>query len=165
MTQGVLYIHSAPRALAPHIEWAASGVLGVPAQMRWHEQPAGPGLVRADLSWRGREDTGARLVSAIRGWDEVRYEVVQDATAAADGARWSATPELGIFHAATDRAGNTVLSEDRVRACIDRAAASRDPRALERELALALGEPWDDDLEIYRHAGEGVRMRWLQRVV
>src|SRR5690625_7266431 len=28
MTQGVLYIHSAPRALAPHIEWAASGVLG-----------------------------------------------------------------------------------------------------------------------------------------
>ena len=30
MTQGVVYIHSAPRALAPHIEWAAGGVLGMP---------------------------------------------------------------------------------------------------------------------------------------
>lgn len=43
MTQGVLYIHSAPRALAPHIEWAASGVLGVPASCTWHEQPVGHG--------------------------------------------------------------------------------------------------------------------------
>ncbi len=165
MTQGVLYIHSAPRALAPHIDWAASGVLGVPARLQWREQPVGPGLVRADLTWRGREDTGARLASAIRGWDDVRYEVVQDATAHADGARWSCTPELGIFHAATDRAGNTVLSEDHVRACMERAASSRNPEALARELSLALGEPWDEDLEIYRHAGEGVRMRWLQRVV
>lgn len=165
MTQGVLYIHSAPRALAPHIEWAASGVLGMPVAMTWREQPVGRGLVRAELPWRGRDDTGARLVSSLRGWDEVRYEVVQDATPAADGARWSCTPDLGIFHAATDRAGNTVLSEDHVRGCMERAAASRDPRALERELSLALGEPWDEDLEIYRHAGEGVQMRWLQRVV
>ena len=85
MTQGGLYIHSAPRALAPHIEWAASGVLGVPAKLVWREQPVAPGLVRSELSWRGREDTGARLASAIRGWDDVRYEVVQDATAQADG--------------------------------------------------------------------------------
>lgn len=165
MTQGVLYIHSAPRALAPHIDWAASGVLGVPSRLQWREQPAQRGLVRADLTWRGREDTGARLVSALRGWDEVRYEVIQDATPQADGARWSCTPELGIFHAATDRAGNTVLTEDHVRGCMQRAAASGDPDALRRELSIALGEPWDEDLEIYRHAGEGVRMRWLQRVV
>lgn len=165
MTTGVLYIHSAPRALAPHIDWAASGVLDVPARLQWREQPVGRSLVRAELTWRGREDTGARLASAIRGWDDVRFEVIQDPTAAADGARWSCTPELGIYHAATDRAGNTVLGEDRVRACIERAAGSRDPRALEKELAIALGEPWDEDLEIYRHAGEGVRMRWLQRVV
>ena len=58
-----------------------------------------------------------------------------------------------------------MLSEDHVRGCMERAAASQDPRALQRELSLALGEPWDEDLEIYRHAGEGVRMRWLQRVV
>jgi len=162
MTHGVLFIHSAPRALAPHIEWAASGVLGVPAKIRWEDQPVGRSLVRAELSWRGGGDTGARLVSALRGMDEVRFEVVQEATPVSDGARWSCTPELGIHHAATDRAGNTVLTEDRVRGCIDRAEG--DPRALVRELGIALGEPWDEDLEIYRHAGEGVPMRWLTRV-
>ena len=165
MTQGVLYLHSAPRALAPHIDWAASGVLGVPARMHWREQPVEDGAVRADLAWRGREDTGARLVSALRSMPEVRLEVIQDATAQADGARWSCTPELGIFHAATDHAGNTVLTEDHVRGCMERAARSSVPDALRRELDIALGAPWDEELEIYRHAGEGVRMRWLQRVV
>lgn len=165
MTQGVLYIHSAPRALAPHIEWAADGVLDMPVRIHWREQPVGPGLLRAELTWRGREDTGARLASTLRGMDEVRYEVVQEATAKADGGRWSCTPELGIFYAATDRAGNIVLTEDHVRGCMERASATRDPRALQRELSTALGEPWDEDLEVYRHAGEGVRMRWLQRVV
>lgn len=165
MTQGMLYIHSAPRALAPHIEWATRGVLGVPARWSWRQQPVGRGLLRADLSWRGREDTGARLVSAIRGWDDVRYEVVQEATATADGARWSCTPELGIFHAATDRAGNTVLSEDMVRSCMERAAGAHDAQSLRNALEVALGAPWDEELEIYRHAGDGVQTRWLQRVV
>ena len=27
-TRGVLYVHSAPRALCPHVEWAIAGVLG-----------------------------------------------------------------------------------------------------------------------------------------
>lgn len=162
MTQGVLYIHGAPRALAPHIEWAADGVLGVPARIRWEEQPAQRGLVRADLSWRGREDTGARLVSALRSMPGVHFEVTQEATAHCDGARWSCTPDLGVHHAATDRAGNIVLTEDHVRGCMER--AGHDPVALRRELSIAMGEPWDEELEIYRHAGEGVPMRWLHRV-
>src|SRR5690625_5038964 len=78
MTQGVLYIHSAPRALAPHIEWAASGVLGVPARIRWEEQHVGRGLLRAEMTWRGRDDTGPQLVSAMRGMHEVRFEVTQE---------------------------------------------------------------------------------------
>ncbi|GAP77259.1 hypothetical protein Y09_0071 [Brachybacterium sp. SW0106-09] len=93
---------------------------------------------------------------------EVRFEVTQEATAAVDGARWSCTPELGIHHAATDHAGNIVLTEDHVRGCMERAGS--DPHALPRELGIALGEPWDEELEIYRHAGEGVPMRWLHRV-
>ncbi|WP_246954811.1 DUF3145 domain-containing protein [Brachybacterium sp. Marseille-Q7125] len=162
MTQGVLYIHSAPRALTPHIEWAAAGVIGVPPHMRWEEQSIGRGLMRSELSWRGREDTGAHLVSALRGMHEVRFEVTQEATSRTDGARWSCTPELGIHHAATDHAGNIVLTEDHVRGCMERAGG--DARALQRELGIALGEPWDEELEIYRHAGEGVPMRWLHRV-
>lgn len=163
MTQGVLYIHSAPRALTPHIDWAASGVLDVPARMRWESQYVGRGLLRSEMTWRGREDTGAALVSALRGMDEVRFEVTQEPTAQVDGARWSCTPELGVHHAITDHAGNIMLSEDHVRGCLER--AGHDPLALRREMAIALGEPWDEELEIYRHAGDGAPMRWLQRVV
>lgn len=162
MTQGGLYIHSAHRALAPHIEWAAHGVLGMPVRLRWEDQPVGRGLVRAEIPWRGQEDTGARLVTALRPMGEIRFEVTQEATSRADGARWSCTPELGVHHAVTDRAGNTVLTEDRLRGCMDR--AGRDGLAIQREIGIALGEPWDEELEIYRHAGEGVPMRWLHRV-
>lgn len=163
MSSGVLFVHSAPRALAPHIDWAASGVLGVPARMRWEDQPMAPRLLRAELPWRGREDTGARLVSALRGMHEVRFEVTQDPTPLSDGARWSCTPDLGIHYAATDRAGNVVITEDHVRGCMER--AGNDARALQRELGIAIGEPWDEELELYRHAGDGAPMRWLQRVV
>lgn len=134
----------------------------MPARMRWEEQPVGRGLLRAELPWSGREDTGARLVSAMRGMHDVRFDVTQEATARDDGARWSCTPDLGVYHAATDHAGNIVLTEDHVRGCMER--AGHDPIALRRELDIALGAPWDDELEIYRHAGEGVPMRWLHRV-
>ena len=162
MTQGVVYIHSAPRALAPHIEWAAGGVIGMPVRIRWEDQPARRGQLRTEFTWRGRADTGASLVSALRGLHELRFEVTQDPTTVTDGSRWSHTPELGIHHGVTDRAGNLVLTEDHVRGCMER--ASGDALALQRELGVALGEPWDEDLEIYRHAGEGVPMRWLHRV-
>jgi hypothetical protein len=33
--------------------------------------------------------------------------------------------------------------------------------SLEAELALLLGQPWDDELESFRHAGAGAPVRWL----
>jgi hypothetical protein len=33
--------------------------------------------------------------------------------------------------------------------------------SLEDELALLLGQPWDDELEPFRHAAEGAPVRWL----
>jgi len=33
--------------------------------------------------------------------------------------------------------------------------------SLEAELALLLGQPWDDELEPFRHAAEGAPVRWL----
>ena len=42
-TRGVLYVHSAPSALCPHIEWAVGGVLGVAVNMTWIPQPAQAG--------------------------------------------------------------------------------------------------------------------------
>ena len=35
---------------------------------------------------------------------------------------------------------------------------------LHRELRLALGQAWDDELEPFRHAAEGNPVVWLHRV-
>lgn len=161
ITRGVLFVHSAPRALCPHVEWAAGNVLGVRVAMDWTVQPAGAGFYRAELSWQGAQGTGAKLASALRGWAHLRYEVTEEASHGADGSRWSHTPELGIFHAATDVHGNVVVPEDRIRAALQFAD---DPLRLREELDLALGQAWDDELEPFRYAGAGAPVRWLHRV-
>src|SRR5450756_510275 len=51
ITRGVLFVHSAPRALCPHVEWAAGGVLGSRLSLDWTPQPASRGLYRAEYSW------------------------------------------------------------------------------------------------------------------
>jgi len=161
ITRGVLFVHSAPRALCPHIEWAAGGVLGGRLSLDWIEQPAAPGMFRTEHSWQGLQGTGARLTSALRGWAHLRYEVTEEASHGADGARWSHTPELGIFHAVIDVHGNILVPEDRVRAALEHGA---DAARLRRELELALGQAWDDELEPFRYAGAGAPVRWLHRV-
>ena len=154
-------MHSAPRALCPHVEWAAGSVLDARASFEWTPQTAVPGLFRAELSWTGSPGTGARLASALRGWTHLRYEVTEEASRGADGGRWSHTPDLGIFHAQIDVHGNTVVPEDRIRTAMEHAA---DPLRMRLELNLALGQAWDDELEPFRYAGAGVPVRWLHRV-
>jgi Protein of unknown function (DUF3145) len=160
--RGVIFVHSAPRALCPHIEWAAGGVLGVRLSLDWIDQPAAPGFVRTEFSWAHDVGTGARLTSALRGWAHLRYEVTEEPTAGADGGRWSHTPELGIFHAVADAHGNVLVPEDRIRAALERGAG--DPARLVAELDLALGRAWDEELEPFRYAGDGAPVRWLHRV-
>jgi hypothetical protein len=161
MTRGVLFVHSAPRALCPHVEWAAGGVLGMRVALDWTAQPAAPGLFRGELSWQATPGTGARLTSALRGWAHLRYEVTEEPSPGVDGARWSHTPELGIFHAVTDVHGNVLVPEDRVRAALELA---EDPERMRAELDLALGAAWDRELEPFRYAGDGAPVRWLHRV-
>lgn len=162
-TRGVLYVHSAPRALCPHIEWAVAGVLGVRVQLDWIRQPAVPGTWRSEFSWRGRAGTASELASALRGWDLLRFEVTAEPCATAEGERYSSTPTLGIFHAVTGMNGDILVPEDRLRAALTRSL--RGESDLEAEVAGLLGKPWDDELESFRHAGEGAPVRWLHQVV
>jgi len=85
ITRGVLFVHSAPRALCPHIEWAAGNVLGGRASFDWTAQPAGPDFYRSEHSWQGPQGTGARLASALRGWAHLRYEITEEASHGVDG--------------------------------------------------------------------------------
>ena len=161
-TRGVLYVHSAPRALCPHLEWAAGRVLGRAQPLEWTEQPVLPGSMRAEISWRGPVGSGAALASALRGWEHLRFEVTEDPASGSDGARWMHTPDLGIFHAQTDALGNVVVPEDRIRAAIEQAGSSS--RELHRELRLALGQAWDEELEPFRYAGSDSPVLWLHKV-
>jgi Protein of unknown function (DUF3145) len=189
--RGMLQVHSTPPALSPHIEWAVAGVLGVPVRLPWVDQPASPGTLRAELDWQGRPGASAAITSALAAWNRLRFEVTEEASAGCDAVRYSHTPSLGTFSAVTSANGDILVPEGRLRAAMTLAAASapapgrshgigleavggadtlRDlhgPRhpalggSLEAELALLLGQPWDDELEPFRHAAEGAPVRWL----
>ena len=160
--RGVLYVHSSPGALCPHIEWAAGRALGRAVNFTWETQPVLRGAQRTEFFWDGPQGTGARLATALRGWEHLRYEVTEDAGLGTDGGRWMHTPDLGIFFVQTDTAGNTVVPEDRIRYAME--VAGPNPLELHRELRLALGQAWDDELEPFRYAGEGAPVRWLHQV-
>ena len=78
MTRGVVFIHSTPKALCPHITWALESALDGRLSIDWTPQPAGAALVRAEFPWAGVQGTGAKLASTLRGWDNLRYEVTAD---------------------------------------------------------------------------------------
>ena len=160
--RGVLYVHSAPRALCPHIEWAAGRALDRAVSFEWVDQPVLPGALRTEWVWEGDRGTGARIASALRGWEHLRFEVTEEPSPGADGGRWMHTPDLGIHYAQTDSAGNIVVAEDRIRYAIEVAAG--DPRELQRELDVALGAAWDEELEPFRHAGDDAPVVWLHKV-
>ena len=162
-TRGVLYVHSAPSALCPHIEWAAGGVLGNAVSLEWTPQEAQAGTYRAELSWAGEAGTAAALASALRGWNHLRFEVTEEPTAGTEGSRFSYTPDLGVFHAVTGVHGDIMIPEDRLKAAVVKAALG--DTTLNNEIDKLLGKPWDDELETFRHAGEGVAVRWLHQVV
>jgi len=162
-TRGVLYVHSAPSALCPHIEWAAGGVLGARAKFDWITQPAAPSTWRTELSWQGEVGTASRLASALRGWEHLRFEVTEDPSTGYEGERYSYTPTLGLFHAMTGVHGDIVIPEDRLRAAVAKAHSGQSD--LETEVGRLLGRAWDDELEPFRYAGDGAPVRWLHQVV
>jgi len=162
-TRGVLYVHAATSALCPHIEWAVAGALGMQANIRWTPQPALPGAYRSELSWQGEPGLSAKLASALRGWLHLRFEVTEEPSPGNEGARYSYTPELGVFHAVTGVHGDIMIPEDRIKAAVVKAALGEVD--LVNELRRLVGGPWDDELEPFRYAGEGAPVRWLHQVV
>ncbi|XVX21709.1 DUF3145 domain-containing protein [Actinomycetota bacterium] len=161
-TRGVVFIHSTPSSLCPHITWALESILGARVHLDWTRQPIAPGLMRAELSWTGEPGTGARLASALRGWDKLRYEITEEPSPGCDGSRWSHTPELGIHHTWTSASGDAVINEDRLREVVTLAQGS--PEAMQEMIEELLGVDWDAELEPFRYAGDGAPVRWLHKV-
>ena len=147
-TRGVLFVHSAPSALCPHIEWAVGGVLGVPVSLDWTPQSAQSGTYRAELSWAGDAGSAAAVASALRGWNQLRFEVTEEPSPGVDGERFCHVPTLGLWSGRTSANGDIVLGEDRLRALV----ASSTPVQLPGRLHDLLGSAWDEALEPLRLA-------------
>lgn len=171
--RGVVFIHSCPRAMASHVAWAVQEATGAAAPIEWITQPVEPGALRTEVQWEGEPGSASKLVSALRAWPQLRFEVTEDATAMCEGERYSSTPTLGVFRATIGVHGDVMVSEERLRAALERAAeAARvgyredaDPdEDLADDISRLLGQPWDDELEPFRVAGEDTPVRWLHRV-
>lgn len=163
-TRGVLYVHSAPSALCPHIEWAVGGALGVPSRLDWRPQPLERAAYRTEHSWTGPSGTATKLASALKGWQRIRFEATEEATATTEAERYSYTPSLGVFRAVTGLHGDILVSEDRLRQAM--IVSGKDAAALRAQLEQLLGQPWDRELEPFRYAADDEpAVRWLHEVV
>ncbi|HEV7787527.1 MAG TPA: DUF3145 domain-containing protein [Pseudonocardia sp.] len=157
-TRGVIYVHSSPTAVCPHVEWAISGVLGSQITLRWTPQQAAPGTLRAECNWRGPAGGSGAIAGALRAWPVVRFEVTEEPSEGVDGQRFCHVPNLGLWHGRTSANGDIVVGEDQLRSVM---SGRSQVRGRMHEL---LGTAWDEDLEPYRFAGDGAPVTLLHQV-
>ncbi len=160
-TRGVVYVHSTPLAVCPHVEWAIARVIGAPVRLEWMAQPVESGARRAEYVWAGQPGTGSDLAGALRQWAMLRFEVTEEPSPGVDGERIMHVPGRGLFRATASANGDIMISEGRLRALV---AAANGYEALAHTLQRELGSAWDAELEPYRHAGEGGPVSLLTRV-
>lgn len=158
--RGVVYVHSCPPAVCPHAEWAISSVLGTRVSLTWTEQPAAPGLQRAECAWSGRPGTAGQLGLALRTWSMLRFEVTEDPSPGCDGERIVHLPGRGVFRTAVSANGDIMVGEQQLRELLAKATPADYSHALHR----LLGTAWDAELEPFRHAGEGAPVTWMHQV-
>ncbi|WP_255621781.1 DUF3145 domain-containing protein [Tessaracoccus sp. OS52] len=159
----MLFIHSTPAALCPHVEWAVGAILDCQINFDWSEQPAERGSRRAEVSWVGRAGAGAELASKLAGFQRLRFEVTEDPSPGADGQRFSYTPSLGAFSATVGVHGDILVGEDRIKRAVANDALGGE--SIHQALEKLLGIPWDDELDVFRYASDDVPVRWLHQVV
>lgn len=161
-TRGVVFVHSCPPAVAPHVEWALASVLGCPARLSWFPQPVSAGTLRAEVVWRGPVGTGSQLAAALRAWPMLIFEITEDGTAHSDGERLAHLPGRGFHRAMIGANGDVVVGEERLRGLLSRCRTAEDFSHALREL---VGTTWDAELEPYRQAGDGQPVWLLHQVV
>ncbi len=160
--RGVIFIHACPNAVSPHLEWALAKVLGTEVPMEWAPQPVAPGQLRSQIIWSGKQGMGARIASALLAFQHARYEVTEDPSSGHEGERFAATPDLGLFRATIGPHGDVMVHEERLRSLIVQSTATGESVA--EDIRRLIGQPWDEELEVFRMAHEDAKIRVLHHV-
>ena len=157
-SRGVVFVHSCPNAVAPHLEWAMAKVLGADVPMKWAPQPVAPGQLRSHIIWAGKQGMGSRIASALLAFGQVRYEVTEDPSDGHEGERFAATPELGLFRATIGAYGDVMVHEERLRSLLVRLNATGE--SVTEDIRRLIGQPWDEELEAFRvtHSDSNIRV-------
>jgi hypothetical protein len=146
MSEGLVLIHRAPSALLTHVEWTISGITGNPTKINWTKEDSTGSIFHGSVAIDCTLNGCATLASAFMNLKQLSFEVIHQSELS--GARWSFTPSLGMFHCATDEAGNLVVGENQLRSSMEKAGSNI--LKLQAELRKLLGQSWDDELEPYR---------------
>lgn len=146
MSEGLVLIHRAPSVLLTHVEWTISGITGNPTKINWIKEDLTDSSFRGSVAIDCALNDCATLASAFMNLKQLSFEVIHQSELS--GARWSFTPSLGMFHCATDEAGNLVVGENQLRSSMEKAGSNI--LKLQAELRKLLGQAWDDELEPYR---------------
>jgi hypothetical protein len=139
-----------------------SGVLGSRVTVTWTDQPAAPGLLRAECVWSGSTGTGAELAAALRSWPMLRFEVTEDPSQGCDGERIAHVPGRGVFRAAISANGDIMVRESQLRELLAAKGASLENYRY--AVHRLLGTAWDAELEPFRTAGDGAPVTWMHKL-
>ena len=105
---------------------------------------------------------GARIASALLAFQHARYEVTEDPSSGHEGERFAATPDLGLFRATIGPHGDVMVHEERLRSLIVQSTATGESVA--EDIRRLIGQPWDEELEVFRMAHEDAKIRVLHHV-
>lgn len=174
VVSGRTVIHSCPRALTSHVEWALARLITDLRLPPWSPQPAESGSSRIEFEWVGTYLTASKMTSSLHQIGRIRAEISTHPHDDALGERFLLSPTLGIHRSVIDASGDCVVSEQRVRQMIFECGTAlrtkpglvgRGTQAWEQQIASELdslfGTTWDHELDVFRSAAFGADIRWL----
>ena len=159
--RGDLKIHSCPKFLCKPIEWALTELFKTHLTFEWSDQHIAPLTLSTELKWEGPVGLSSRIVSLLSKWPKLRLEVFQERYMEHPAERYALTPSLGIFRAEVNDLGETIITESKLKAALERSRLENEP--FEIELAFLLGTPWDEDLEPFRKSFEKNTLKWISK--
>ena len=149
---GYLYIHAAPKSVLKNLEWGLAEVLKSPLAMKWEPQPLASGSYRSEISWNGLQETGPKLVSNLKGWHYITFELFESPTNGSDGSLYMFTPDLGLFRGTVGPHGDLMFNENQIQKILDENL--RTVTVLD-SLETLMGKKWDEVLNPFRHVAMG----------